>query len=107
MTFTVTEQFACHYDFGIFARREKTTIGIIERERNLGIRERAALFRAFEYYVLHIVATQKLGGLLAENPTHSVRNVALAATVRTYDSRYAFGKADRRLYSKGFESVDG
>ncbi len=77
---------------------------IVEGKRNFGIRLRFALFRAVEYDVLHIRTTQKLCRLFAENPTHGVRHIAFAATVRSDDSRYAFAEFYFELVCEGFES---
>ena len=76
---------------------------VVERERNLGVRQSLALGGTVEDNVLHIRATQKLSRLLTKHPAYRVRDVTLAATVGTDDCGYAFAELDFELVRKGFE----
>ena len=101
--FARTEKLTRDNDLLVLVRREKRPVFVVERERNLGIRLRGTLFCAREYYVLHVCATQKLGRLLAQNPTHGVRNIALAAAVRSDYCGYTVAEHDIRLVGKRFK----
>ena len=64
---------------------------VVERQRDLGHRRRTARLRAGEDDVLHRLAAQVLGALLAHAPADRIDDVRLAATVRADDG------GDRRI----------
>ena len=83
----------------------KHMIGIIDRQCDGGIAERLPVLCPGEDDILHIGATQRFGALFPEHPPHRIRDIALAAAVRSDDSHDSAVKFQRRLVRKGFESV--
>jgi hypothetical protein len=69
-------------------------------------RARLARVAAAEDDVLHLVAAQALGALLAEHPGDGVRHVALATAVRADDGRDAMVESQLCPVGKRLESVD-
>ena len=65
---------------------------IIKRERYFAVRKRLFRLCPVEYNVLHLFAAQCLCALLAQNPAHSVCNVAFAAAVGADNCRYTVVK---------------
>ena len=66
---------------------------------------------AAEDDVLHLVAAQALGALLAEHPGERVGDIALAAAIRTDDRGHAavegqLGAIGERLESRDFEAIE-
>src|SRR4029078_4132791 len=57
-------------------------------------------------HVFHLVAAQALRALLTHHPRDGVRDVALAAAVRTDHRRHAFVKGELGAIGKRFETVD-
>ena len=58
-----------------------------------------------KYDILHIPASQLLGALLSEHPSDRVRNIGLAAPVRTDDAGDSFGKLEDHLVGKGLKAL--
>ena len=61
-------------------------VRIVEGERHFAVRKGFSVLRAVENNVLHARSAKGFRRLFAEHPTDRVRNVALAATVRTDDT---------------------
>jgi hypothetical protein len=77
-----------------------------ESQPHLGGGGRLARVAAAEDHVLHLVAAQALGALLAHHPGDGVGHVALAAAVRADDRRHPFVEGQLRAVRKRFEAVD-
>ncbi len=80
-------------------------------EPDLGRRGRLAGVAAAEDHVLHPVAAQALGTLLAEHPGDGVDDVALAAAVRADDGRHSrvephVGAIGKALETREFEAFE-
>ena len=91
-------------------RRQHAAV-VLERQVHLGHPERLAGGAAVEDHVLHRVATQLLGRLLAQHPADGVGDVGLAAAVRADDARNAvaelqFGAVGERLEALDLEFVE-
>ena len=56
--------------------------------------------------VLHAVAAQGLGALLAQRPAHGLGDVALAAAIRAHDGRDAGEDLEGGALREGLEAVD-
>src|SRR5205823_1832704 len=79
--------------------------GVDKGERDFGHTGWLAVARAGEDDVLHLDATERLGGLLAENPGDGVGDVGLAAAVRADDSGNALaGELDLGAVTEGLET---
>src|SRR5207244_5791461 len=61
---------------------------------------------AAEDHILHLVAAQALGALLAHHPGDGVGHVALAAAVRSDNRGDASVEGELRAVRKRFEAVD-
>ena len=79
---------------------------VVKDERNLAVAQTLALLGAVEDHVLHLAAAQRLGALLAEHPSHRVRQVRFAAAVGAHDARDALIKDDDRPVRERLEAVD-
>src|SRR5262249_51547131 len=77
-----------------------------ERDVDLGHSDRLARRTTVEDHVFHRVAAELAGALLAEHPANRVRNVRLAATVRSDDARDAVAQLHDRLVDEGLEALD-
>src|ERR1700687_2021753 len=77
-----------------------------EPKPHLGCSRRLARVASAEDHILHAIAAQALGALLAHHPRDGVRHVALAAPVRADYRRDAL--VERQLGSIGerFETID-
>ncbi len=75
-----------------------------EGDRDLGQADRLALGRPLEDDVLHALAAQLLGGLLAEDPADGVDDVGLAAAVRAQDRGDPLVEGEGRALRERFES---
>src|SRR6185436_18620095 len=67
---------------------------------------RLALVRAVEDDVRHFVATEGLGGGLAEHPADGIHDVGFAAAIRADDAGHALMEFKGGLVRKGLEAVD-
>ncbi len=80
-------------------------LGVDEGQRDLGHTGRLAVACSGEDDVLHLDASEGLGGLLAEDPGDGVRDVGLAAAVGSDDGGDAFaGELDLGAITKGLEA---
>ena len=77
----------------------------LEQQRHLGHAERPALAVAGEDDVLHGLATEMLGALLAQHPADGVDDVRLSAAVRADDGRDAERKLEDGPLQERFEAV--
>ena len=77
-----------------------------ETETHLGRRARLARVTAVEDDVLHLLAAQALGALLAHDPRDRVGDVALAASIGTDNGRHALVEGKLRPVREGLEPVD-
>ena len=77
-----------------------------ELQPDLGGRRRLARVAAAENQVLHAVAAQAAGALLAEHPRQRVDDVALAAAVRADNRRHALLEGQLRAVGKALETRD-
>ena len=64
--------------------------GIVEGHRDLGVAHRTAAVCTAEDHVLHLTASQRLGGDLTQHPAHGVCDVGFTASVRAYDDGHAY-----------------
>ena len=77
-----------------------------EPQPHLGRTRRLARVRAAEDDVLHPLAAQTLGALLAHDPGQGVGDIALAAPVRADDSRHSLIEGELGAIGKGLETGD-
>ena len=77
-----------------------------QAEAHFGSRAGLARIAAAENDVLHLVAAQALGALLAKHPRDGVGDVALAAAVGADDGGDALVEGKLRAIGEGFESGD-
>src|SRR5881227_270512 len=77
----------------------------LEQQRHLGHAERPALAVAGEDDVLHGLATEMLGALLAQHPADGVDDVRLSAAVRADDGRDTERKLEDGPLQERFEAV--
>ena len=75
-------------------------VGIIKSDRHRCVAQRLSRLCSGENNILHIAAAQRFRALFTEHPAHSVRNVALAAAVWTYDPRDSFMELQVHLVGK-------
>ena len=68
-------------DLGLLHAGEDV-LGVVEHERHLRKAHLVARFRAAENDILHLLAAQRAGILLAHDPANGVRNIRFAASVR-------------------------
>ena len=78
------EKGAADRDLGIFDRQG--TVGVVDREDDLGAAERTLRRSAGEDDVVHLAATERLGALLAHDPGEGVDDVGLARPVGPDDT---------------------
>jgi hypothetical protein len=98
------EQAARDRDLGELDRQEG--VRVVERQRDLGHRQRRALGGSREDHVRHRVRAQGLPRHLAEAPAHRFHHVRLAAAVRPDDARDAGLQVDVRLEREGLVAAD-
>ena len=91
-------------DFLIFHRQ--LVIAVIKNQRHLAVVHGLALLGAVEDNILHAVATQGFGTLLAQHPAYRVADVALAGAVGAHNARHVLRKNDLRPFGKGLESIN-
>ena len=82
-------------------------VGVVERQIDLGHARRLARARPEEDHVLHLVAAQALGTLIAEHPLDRVDDVALAATVRPDDTGHAALEVEIQPVGETLEAFAG
>ena len=70
---------------------------VIKAQCYLGIAQRSSYLCTAEYNVLHFGAAQIFGGLLTENPAHSVGNVAFAGAVGSHHGSYSAAEIKHRF----------
>ncbi len=80
----VAEHRAGDRDLGVFDRQ--CTVGVVDREHDLGSAQRRAARRTGEDDVFHLAAAQRLGALLAHDPGERVDDIGLAGSVGTDDT---------------------
>ena len=83
----------------------KLVVGIVQRDRDIGISHRFSRFGPGKDDVLHRGASELFDLLLSQHPAHSVRYVALSAAVWAYDSRDAVMKVESDLVGKRFKAL--
>ena len=80
-------------------------VGVFDRKPHVGVALGLPVLCPGEDDVLHVVASQGLRALFAQYPADGVRNVALAAAVRTYNAHDTGVKFQDHLVSEGFKSL--
>ena len=81
-------------------------VGVVEGERHLREAVRATALRAVEDDVLHGLAAEVPGGLLAHGPADRVDDVGLAASVRPHDRRDVVVDVDDGPVHERLEAAD-
>ena len=81
-------------------------VGVVQHERHLGHAHGAARGGAGEDDVLHGLAAQLLGALLAEDPEDGVGDVGLARPVGAHDHGEAGVEDHLRLVREGLETLE-
>ena len=80
---------------------------VVEDQGHLGEAQRLALVGPREDDVLHLLAAQAGGALLAEHPLDGVDDVALAAAVGSDDDGDAVPELELRLVGEALEAMQG
>ena len=80
-------------------------VGIIQGNGHIGKALWLSDLRSREDNILHGSASQLLCALLTEHPAHRVGNIALAASVRPYNTGNSVVELKQDLVGKGFESL--
>ena len=96
---------ACDRDLGEVDGQR--VIGVVEDEGDLGEADGIACRGAREDDVLHRLAAQLLGALLAQDPQDGVGDVGLAAAVGAHDHGQAGIEDHGGLIGEGFEPLQG
>ena len=78
---------------------------VVDGEGHLCKTLRLSGWRTTEHHVLHFHAAQRLGGLLAQHPSHCVTDVTFAAAVWPDNRRNTIFKGQLRLIRKGLEAM--
>ena len=84
----------------------KGVVGVVEHERDLGEAHRLARRRTREDHVLHGLAAQLLGALLAEHPQDGVGHVGLTRPVGAHHYGEARVEHHVRAVGKGLEALE-
>jgi len=103
LAFAAAVEAARHLHLGIVDR--KLRIGVVKGQRHFRHAGRGTAAAAVEYDVLHVVAAEGLGALLAQRPPQRVKDIALAATVRADDGGNPGLQIEGSPVRKGLESV--
>ena len=80
---------------------------VVDGERDLGPAQRAALGRAREDHVVHLLAAHRTGGLGTQHPTDGVDHVGLAAAVGAHHHGDARFEVESRCVSERLEPLEG
>ena len=80
-------------------------VGIVQRNRHIGVTQRLPGLCARENDILHTGAPQLFDTLLAQHPPDGIRHIALAAAVGTHNAGNAIVELKVDLVGKGLESV--
>ena len=80
-------------------------IAIVKGNRHLGISHGLTTVRAAKDNILHAVSADVFGRYLTQNPSHSVGNVGLTASVRPHDNRGSRLKGKLCFIGEGFEAL--
>ena len=78
----------------------KGLVGVVYIQRNLRKAHRLPCHGTRKDYVLHLVSSEGLGGLLTQYPAHRVADIALAASVRSHDCGKSLVKGKAYLVGK-------
>ena len=81
-------------------------LGVVDRQRDLAHPQGLAAARPGEDHVLHAVAADGAGALLAQNPADRLHDVGLAAAVGPDDPRDPGADGDLRPVVEGLEAED-
>ncbi len=81
-------------------------VGVVEHQIDLGDPDRLTCRGTRENDIFHRLAAQGLGGLLAEDPQHGVRDVGFARTVGADDHRRSGLEDERRLIGERLEALE-
>jgi hypothetical protein len=84
----------------------KDAVLVREVQRDLGDVDGAACRRPLKDHLVHLRAAHQARALLAQHPPDRVRDVGLAATVRTDDRRHARFEHELRGVGERLESVE-
>ena len=76
------------------------------RQRNLRHAHRLASVGPVKNHIRHLLTPQSLGRLLAQHPTHRVRDIGLATAIGADDGRNARLEGQGGFIRKGLESQD-
>ena len=75
-------------------------------ERDLRETDRLARVGAVKNNISHLVAAERLGGLLPEHPTDRIEHIGLSATVWPDNSGDALVEIENRFIGKRFEAEE-
>ena len=103
---TVAETATCHRYLVIRRIQSEFRVCVIKADRYLGVAHLTTCFRAAEYDVFHRSTADISRGNFAEHPTHSVRYVRLAASVRPDDDRRTGFESHHRPVGERLEPMD-
>ena len=93
-------------DFGVGRKRGRPVpTGVVEGEDHLGHSHGAAPLGSLEDHVVHALAAQAAGRLLAHHPAHGVDDVRFAAAVGAHHRGHAGLEGQRGLVHERFEAV--
>ena len=84
----------------------RLAVGVVEGQRDLGHADRRAVLRAREDHVVHALAAELAGRLLAHHPLDGIDDVRLAATVRSDHAGHPRIEAEDRAVDEGLEAVE-
>jgi hypothetical protein len=82
------------------------SVVVLEGERHFGEAVGTTHLRAVEDDVVHVLAAQMLGGLLAHGPAHRVDDVGLPAAIGADDAGHVVVEANHGSVHKGLEPAD-
>ena len=91
-------------DHDLLELDRKHAVGVVEHQCDFRHVHGAVFRRSVKDDLLHFLATQQSGPLLAEDPAHGVRNVGLAAPVGAHYGRHAVTKRQFDRFGKGLEA---
>ena len=81
-------------------------VGIIQGDSYIGKSLGLSHLRTGENHILHGGTSELFYFLLTEHPAHRVGNIALAASVRPYNTGNSVVELKQNFIGKGFEPLD-
>ena len=79
---------------------------VVQHQGYLGEAHGAPLLRAAEDHVLHLIAPEAPGGLLAHDPADGVGNIGLSRAVGAHDGGDALAEVQNGLIRKGLKALN-